>query len=318
MTLSVITLTGSFATFANSAASGAILITPTSEVVNSSGLQVLAASPIAVQLSTAGTFSQPDMICTNNTGLQPPNWCYQFSVAVPGAVSTFAAYLPSTYGSTADISQLIPAPNPPSLTGPYVQSINGQSGTVTITASALDPSASDIKPAGQSASAGSGTLAPFSNHVHPPGSVFLCSPAVYAPATQTALTVSSATMAAFSSASVNTGAFTAPVSGEVVVSAAFAGEGTAGIFTAFGLAQHGTTTMEGVQYQTETSSSGAVPVFTLSFAVSGLTSGTSYTFDLMGASTGTFTIFAYGQTSTVPTLGSGGRGGPVVMTVQAV
>ena len=123
-------MTGSFSAFNNSPASGAVILTPTSEVVDSTGSLVLANTPIVAQLSTLGTISVPNLVATNNTGLYPSNWAYNFNIAVPGATGTFAAYLASTTGYV-DISTLIPAPTPPSLTGPYVISLNGASGALT-------------------------------------------------------------------------------------------------------------------------------------------------------------------------------------------
>src|ERR1700685_2482892 len=71
---------------------------------------------------------------------------------------------------------------------------------------------------------------------------YLHAPVVYAPGTQTLLTVSSTTMAAFSSANVNTGNFSAPPSGSVVVTASFVMEQSAAAGGAIGLAAHGTVT----------------------------------------------------------------------------
>ena len=108
MALNTTTLTGSFSAFNNSPASGAVLITPTSAVVDSAGSLVLAATSITAQLSTVGTFSVPNLVTTDNAGLQPPGWAYTINIAVGGAAQTFAAFVPYT-GSPIDISTLIPA-----------------------------------------------------------------------------------------------------------------------------------------------------------------------------------------------------------------
>src|ERR1017187_4973747 len=79
------------------------------------------------------------------------------------------------------------------------------------------PTTADTRPAGQSAAAGSNGKWADSGHIHPPGSAFLCTPAQYAPSSQTALTTTSTVFAAVSSSSINTGNFTAPASGDVIV-----------------------------------------------------------------------------------------------------
>ena len=151
------------------------------------------------------------------------------------------------------------------------------------------------------------------------GGPFLCAPSVYAPVSQTAKSASTTTMAAFFSTSINTGSFVAPASGNVIVRAAFMGGSAVGTFVAVGLAAHGTVTPivanENV-FQCWTSDTVA---WNFAFYVTGLTPGTSYNFDLLGAaSTGSFQITAFAVTSTTPTLSGAGVGGPVIMTVEAV
>ena len=149
---------------------------------------------------------------------------------------------------------------------------------------------------------------------------YLCAPTSYGPGTQTLLTATTTTMAQFSS-SVNTGSFVAPASGSVVVTATFSpGMSVAANQCAVGLADHSTTNMRGNVSAMELSSvSNIVPV-SIEFLVTGLTPGSSYNFDLMGCctSTDTLTIYAIGVSTTTPALNSGGRGGPVTMTVQEV
>ncbi len=184
-----------------------------------------------------------------------------------------------------------------------------------------DGTAADIQPVGPAAVAGSNGIAADSGHVHPAGTVFLCAPSVYAPGTQTAKSASSTTMAAFYSTSINTGSFTAPASGNVIVRAAFAGNGTLSAYAAFGLAAHGTVSpLVGNEIVVELSTSDTT-WWALAFYVSGLTPGTSYNFDLLGCTTSSdsFTITAWGQASTTPTLSGGGApGAPVVMTVEGI
>lgn len=145
--------------------------------------------------------------------------------------------------------------------------------------------------------------------------LYLCPPTAYAPGTLTNLTVASTTLAAVSSANVNTGSFTAPVSGSVVVEAQAVEFNSAGANTAYALAAHGTVTPVVGNAAVFGSSTAGRPR-PVKFLVTGLTPGTSYNFDLLFAcASGTTTVAALGTTSTTPT---GTVGGPVVMTVQAV
>ena len=149
---------------------------------------------------------------------------------------------------------------------------------------------------------------------------FLCTPTQYAPASETTLTVTGTTMAAFSSANVNTGSFTAPASGSVLVTASFvADNGTPGTGINIGLAAHGTVTP--IVGNISTWFDGATTTgraYSVRFLIAGLTPGTSYNFDLLGgngSSGDSVSIFAAGNTSTTAT---GTTGAPVIMTVQAV
>jgi len=150
---------------------------------------------------------------------------------------------------------------------------------------------------------------------------YLCTPASYGPGSQTLLTATTTTMAAFSSANVNTGSFVAPASGSVVVTATFSpGMSVAANQCAVGLADHGTTNMRGNISAMEINSVSSITPVSIEFLVTGLTSGTSYNFDLMGCcvSTDTLTIYAIGVSTSTPALNLSGRGAPVLMTVQAV
>ena len=144
---------------------------------------------------------------------------------------------------------------------------------------------------------------------------FLCVPTSYAPASQTPLTVTGTSWAAFSSANVNTGAFTAPPSGSVIVTlSCMIEEGTTSQAAWFALATHGSTTPI---CNAQDASIGTAPVpYQVSFVVTGLTAGTSYTLDPIGAcgtAGDTVIVAAYGS-NTVSTT----RGAPVVLMVQAV
>lgn len=137
--------------------------------------------------------------------------------------------------------------------------------------------------------------------------------------------VSLASMAPFSSTNVNTGSFTAPASGDVLVTVSFVGRTSAsGAEVAFGLAAHGTLTPvigNIVEYRDGTATTNRA--YAIQFLVTGLTAGSSYNFDLMGCalSGDQFQIYAYGQSTATPgggALGSGNEGAPVLMSVQSV
>lgn len=169
--------------------------------------------------------------------------------------------------------------------------------------------------------AGTGTIGSLTYTAYGTSGLYLCPPATYAPGTQTLLTATSGTVTAFSSANMNTGSFTAPQSGSVVVTAAFTGQYTTiANSVAFALLAHGTSTVVGNLI------AHSVPVAsvrfpeTLVFTVTGLTPGTTYNFDLAAAvqSGQTYTIYALGSSSATPTLNGANAGAPVVMTVQAV
>jgi hypothetical protein len=146
---------------------------------------------------------------------------------------------------------------------------------------------------------------------------YLCAPKQYAPASQTSLTVNSATLAAFASGTVATNSFTAPATGAVMVDVtAVMDISSATASTVLAIAETGSVTPVlggGVATFQCFVGGTSFPVSTR-FYVNTLTAGSAYTFDLLGAvSAGdTATIFAYGGTA----LTIGSRGAPVIMTVQ--
>lgn len=137
----------------------------------------------------------------------------------------------------------------------------------------------------------------------------------YAPG-NTAKSVTGTTFAAFDSANLQTGSFTAPASGNVLVTVTCVAKTSASTVLSLALAAHGTVSplvANSVNYQESVTNS--TKSIMVRFYVTGLTPGTSYNFDLLGASgTGTYTIQCLGSTSTT---GGGTAGGPVVFTVQA-
>ena len=121
---------------------------------------------------------------------------------------------------------------------------------------------------------------------------------------------------------VSTGAFTAPPSGSVVVTATFVTEiSAASTGAAFGLLAHGGSTVYGDLFTWRDSAAlTSRPAHLAFYVTSGLTPGTTYTFDLGAAAvSGDWVgVTAIGQSTNTPTLTAAGYGGPVTMTVQAV
>jgi hypothetical protein len=178
----------------------------------------------------------------------------------------------------------------------------------------IDGTATDIASTGPQA-AGSIGKAADAGHVHFSSGQYLCPPTAYAPGSQTVLTTTSATLAAVSSANVNTGSFVAPASGKVMITVFLIGENSGGDATSYALAAHGTVTPVVGNTITWTEAGSLRPRL-LKFLVTGLTAGSSYNFDLLWAvAGGTGQIDALGGTSTTPT---GTNGAPVTMEVQAV
>lgn len=87
---------------------------------------------------------------TDNADLLPSGWAYVITFALYDPLlldqpaQSFSALIPSSYGSTVDISQLIPAPGnvPPS--NAYVSSVNGMTGNVVLSTGGINPPAGDL------------------------------------------------------------------------------------------------------------------------------------------------------------------------------
>lgn len=131
-------------------------------------------------------------------------------------------------------------------------------------------------------------------------------------------TVATGGAVALTSVALNTGSFTAPASGNVVVTASMALEISAGgNKVALGLAAAGTAAPLVAPATTVVLGNGSTASPAVAqFLVTGLTPGASYNLTLLGCATSatTATILAIGSTSTA--LGSAGS--PVLLTVQAV
>ena len=168
--------------------------------------------------------------------------------------------------------------------------------------------------------AGNSTKAAAANHVHFSSGMFLCAPSIYAPGTQTSVSVNTTTLTALSSGNpgFSTGSFTAPASGNVFVSTSFVSQCSGAFNTAIALATGGTTTVIAPLQQWRDGNGVATPHF-LRFYVASLTPGNSYNFDFLAAvgSTGTWQITAISETSAGTVVGAT-NGGPVITTVQAV
>lgn len=151
---------------------------------------------------------------------------------------------------------------------------------------------------------------------------FLCAPTVYAPVSQTTLSVAGTTFAAFSAGVVCTGPFTAPPSGSVKVTVSCVGEMLSALTSfAVALAATGTVTplvSEGYP-QATTFSVGIVSAFFWELIVTGLTPGDSYNFDVLGAtgsSGDAFEMQAWALTGNPITAAN--RGAPVVVCTHAI
>jgi len=111
MSLATITLTGDFTQVGLQALPGQVTVLPTAVVTDPGGDVVVARVPINEPL-TAGRFSIPGLVCTDNPGLSPANWCYTVVVRLATTVTVNTYLLPSTLGPTADVADLVPV-NPP-------------------------------------------------------------------------------------------------------------------------------------------------------------------------------------------------------------
>jgi hypothetical protein len=164
-------------------------------------------------------------------------------------------------------------------------------------------------------STGTGSAANNPSWATVPGQ-FLCPPVQYAPSMLANPAVTSLTYAAFDSTNINTGAFIAPASGKVYVTVTLTGIINSSTSVGFGLCAHGTVTPLLCPTNQFAPASAPNQTYTLDFLVGSLTAGTSYTFDLVGACSTSFTIYA--QSLTTTTMTASNRGGPVLMTVQGV
>lgn len=106
--LQTITLTGTYLDSTGAALSGTISFTPPPELVDVA-TAIMYAAPVTATLDSSGHFSVT-LICTDNSTLAPAGWGYTVQEAIKGNRS-YTIFVPHTYGSTVDISSLVPLPD---------------------------------------------------------------------------------------------------------------------------------------------------------------------------------------------------------------
>jgi hypothetical protein len=116
--ITTIILTGTYLDMQGNARSGTVTFTPNTPIlVDSSTPTILGAIPVTVSLNASGVFS---VVLPCTSGLSPSGWVWQVVENVSGAPSrSYAIALPSTLGSTVDISTLTPVAVP-AVTSPYL------------------------------------------------------------------------------------------------------------------------------------------------------------------------------------------------------
>ena len=132
--VTTITVTGKFCDPEGDPVSGVVTFTPTNPLTDISGELIITGAPIVCPLDGTGSFTQA-LACTDDPVLAPVPFLYAVIFAIPYTTeSPFTITLPRSLGSTVDISALAPIPAPATPTaGIYVSSVNGQSGSVTVT-----------------------------------------------------------------------------------------------------------------------------------------------------------------------------------------
>jgi hypothetical protein len=137
--ITVITLTGTYMDMQGNARSGTVTFTPSTPIlVDSSTPTILGAIPITVALNSSGAFSVV-LPCTN--GLAPSGWLWGVTESVSGAPQrVYGIALPSTLGSSVDISTLTPV-GTPNIPGTYltVSQLGTAGGPAQLNGSALLP-----------------------------------------------------------------------------------------------------------------------------------------------------------------------------------
>jgi hypothetical protein len=132
--VTTITVTGKFCDPEGNPVGGAITFTPTNPLTDITGELIITGAPVVCQLDDTGSFSQA-LPCTDDPVLTPVPFLYAVTLSIPYTTeSPFTIALPRSLGGTVDISALAPIPAPATpVAGIYVSSVNGQSGSVTVT-----------------------------------------------------------------------------------------------------------------------------------------------------------------------------------------
>lgn len=115
--LTLITVTGTYPTGAGGPMGGCVTFTPSNDLTDQTGLVILRAAPVTVNLD-GGKFSIM-LPCTDNENLIPTGWVWNFAEYLTGPIPTraFPVLLPSTLGESVDVSKFSPAsPLPPAST----------------------------------------------------------------------------------------------------------------------------------------------------------------------------------------------------------
>lgn len=106
--LTTITLTGKFLDSTGAPLSGTLSFTPVPELVDPANA-ILYSAPVNATLDGTGAFSVT-LICTDNANLLPVGWFYSVIENVRGT-RTYPIYVPHSYGSTVDLSTVVPVPD---------------------------------------------------------------------------------------------------------------------------------------------------------------------------------------------------------------
>jgi hypothetical protein len=166
--IAVITLTGTYIDMQGNARSGTITLTPSTPIlVDSSSSTVLGAIPITVALNSSGAFS---VVLPCTSGLVPSSWLWGVTENVSGAPQrVYGIALPSTLGSTVDISTLTPV-GTPNIPGTYltVAQLGTAGGPAQLNGSALLP----VSEGGTGAGTTAGALAALGLTAAPVASVY--------------------------------------------------------------------------------------------------------------------------------------------------
>lgn len=149
-----IVLTGTYLNVTGIPLTGHVNVSVVSPVTDATGEVILGAGTTSVNLDDTGSFAIT-LPCTNNTDLNPVNFSYLYTEAIPGLGRAFYIQLPSTLGSTASIAALSPS----SGTLPTYGYLPLPSGTIV---AGYVPAATGSGYATEWAPAGGGTTAVYS------------------------------------------------------------------------------------------------------------------------------------------------------------